>query len=266
MSRYISRRALVGLVVLVVIWGVLVGLRFFMSRHDYEQVLRGRRPRFARETWFLSDGGTVVYRGLGYDLTAQHRFHVEANVAIGYDRGPILKYWLNWLLLPLSDKKEIRFEKRELQCTTNFSYIFRGIVSYAWERQGAFPPDLQALVEIGATHPRTLQCPDRSDPRSCDYFYLPPEGVFNVGFDGAETRPAAPPDALVLCDYEGNHEGGRHVAFATGHVKWLTEEEFQADLAKPVNAAFAAALRKAEAGAADSRPASATSSPSTRPS
>ena len=33
---------------------------------------------------------------------------------------------------------------------------------------------------------------------------------------------------------------------AWGSVKRLTEVEFQAELAKPVNAAFAAALKKAE--------------------
>lgn len=113
MNRCSRRRALVALVGLVVIWGVLVGLRFCTSQHDYEQVLLGRRPTFAWQIQSSTDGGTVVYRGLGYDLTAQHRFHVEDGLPIGYDRGPILEYWLNWLLLPLSDKKEIKFERME---------------------------------------------------------------------------------------------------------------------------------------------------------
>ena len=105
------------------------------------------------------------------------------------------------------------------------------------------------------------QEPSAEPNRRCDYFYLPPKGLMGLGGDGAETRPAAPPDALMLCDYEGNHEGCRNVAFATCRVKHLTEAEFQAALAKPVNAAFAAALKKAEAGAVDSLPASATSAP-----
>ena len=113
MNRRRRRTALAALVGLALIWGLLVGLRFLMSQHDYERVLRGRRPTFARQIWFLSDGGTVAYRGLGYDLTAHQRFHVKDGLPLGYDRGPILEYWLNWLLLPLSDKKEIRFEPME---------------------------------------------------------------------------------------------------------------------------------------------------------
>ena len=113
MNRHKRRKALVVLVGLAVMWGVLVLLRLLTSWHDYEQVRRGSRPTFARQIWSASDGGTVVYRGLGYDLTAQNRFHVENGLPVGYDRGPLLEYWLNWLLLPLPEKEEIRFEPME---------------------------------------------------------------------------------------------------------------------------------------------------------
>jgi len=104
------RKVVIFLVGLAVIWVVLVGLRFFMSRHDYDQVLHGNKPTFAMESWLADDGGSVGYQGVGYELTALQRFRGEDGLPIGYDKGPILEYKLNWLLLPLADKKEIRFE------------------------------------------------------------------------------------------------------------------------------------------------------------
>ena len=110
MARRRKRMLLMVAVGLLVVWMLLFSIRFFTSRHDYRQVLQGREPTFARQISAIADGGTVGYRGLGYDLTAWHSFHVENAQVIGHDMGPELTYRLNWLLLPLSNKKEIRFE------------------------------------------------------------------------------------------------------------------------------------------------------------
>ena len=61
------------------------------------------------------------------------------------------------------------------------------------------------------------------------------------------------PSAMVACDYIDNHldmgasRSGRNVLTFDGAVRWMGEAEFQAQLAQPQNAAFAAALREAEA-------------------
>lgn len=151
-----------------------------------------------------------------------------------------------------------------IPCAANLNGIGKAIVMYRTEHEDAFPPKLEVL--ISSVPWKMLRCPavDEKMPRElsaeqykrCDYFYLAPSGV-----------PAdVPGDSLMVCDLRGYHDDVRNVVYAPGNVRRLTEVEFQAELAKPVNAAFAAALRKAEAGAVDSRPASATSAPSTRPS
>ena len=92
----------------VACWGLIVGLRVLFSHTDYDRVLSGDRPLFALPWVTYSDGGTVEYQGLGYRLTRQCRFHVENGEPTGYDYGPILEYQLNWLLLPMTNRKDIR--------------------------------------------------------------------------------------------------------------------------------------------------------------
>jgi prepilin-type processing-associated H-X9-DG protein len=40
-------------------------------------------------------------------------------------------------------------------------------------------------------------------------------------------RVVEPRSAMIVYDKPGNHEGGRNVLFLDGHVRWLTEGEFQ---------------------------------------
>lgn len=51
----------------------------------------------------------------------------------------------------------------------------------------------------------------------------------------------------MICEMGGNHRHVRYVVFVDGHFETALEETFQSDLLRrPENAAFAAALRKAE--------------------
>ncbi len=121
-----KRKIITIAVGLSVLWLILVFSRIVFSRVDYQRVQRGAAPMFAWEEAYLSDGGTVIYQGIGYELTAQHRFHVENGEPIGYDSGPILQYQLNWLLLPLTDKQDIRFVPRKIcdHATTEVNPLF----------------------------------------------------------------------------------------------------------------------------------------------
>jgi len=70
--------------------------------------------------------------------------------------------------------------------------------------------------------------------RTCDYFLHAPVGPPH-------------PETLLACDLSGNHRNDdRHVIYASGQTVHLTSEEFQAELAKPVNAEFAVRLAAAE--------------------
>ena len=138
-----------------------------------------------------------------------------------------------WLVPELTSLKEL--DKR-CRCGGNLNAIGNSIAAYWAENQGAYPRDLDVLVRQGLVAKTMLRCPGGEGNRRCDYFYLAPSG------DAA----AVPDDLLVACDLRGNHRDVRNVMYASGSVKRLTEVEFQAELAKPVNAAFAAALREAE--------------------
>jgi len=123
--------------------------------------------------------------------------------------------------------------KRAL-CGSHLNCIGKGMVMYGAENGDAYPPDLDLLVESGMVTPKMLQCPSTDGSRKVDYFYLPP------------AQPNASAKTLVACDLAGNHKDGRNVLYAAGNVKWRSEQVFQAELANPLNAAFAAALRKIE--------------------
>lgn len=138
-----------------------------------------------------------------------------------------------WLLPGLTCKSE---QLKQARCVFNLNGIGEGIFEYAQKNQGAYPPDLEVLVRQRLVTRNRLQCPGAEGNRLCDYFYLAPSG------DPADV----PRDLLMACDLRDNHGEGREALYAYGNVRSLTEVEFQAELAKPVNAAFAAALRKAE--------------------
>ncbi|MFP4055124.1 MAG: hypothetical protein ACLFV7_14795 [Phycisphaerae bacterium] len=108
MSRT-RRKLLTGLGIAVVLWTTAAGLRLAFSRYDYDRVRQGQRPVFATEVWSMGDGGTVGYRGLGYDIEARHRMHARDGKLVGHHVGPILICWGNWLLGPLEDRSDVRF-------------------------------------------------------------------------------------------------------------------------------------------------------------
>lgn len=100
------------------------------------------------------------------------------------------------------------------------------------------PPTLQQLVDDTVIEQRALQCRDNKG-RPVDYFYLP------------APLPRASEDSrrILACDFIDNHDGrGRAVLFTDGSAEWCPGEELPAVFDLPENRAFAAALRKAEAG------------------
>ncbi len=97
------------------------------------------------------------------------------------------------------------------------------------------PSDLQVLVDAGSVPHKQLTHPLRNPPsgRPSDYFYLPPSA-------------GSPPDAIIACNYLDCDPKGRSVLLNDHTVRWLDMADFAAELAKPHNAAFAAALRAGE--------------------
>jgi len=96
------------------------------------------------------------------------------------------------------------------------------------------PPDLETIVKTGVIGKGTLRCPSAKAGGQGEYFYLAP-------------AKGAAGTTIVACDLKGNHRGeGRNVLFSGFNVRWMKEADFQAELAKLENAAFAVALSAAD--------------------
>ena len=124
-----------------------------------------------------------------------------------------------------------RGKAKQSICAANLNIIGKGLHIYLAEFDQV-PPEIWTLTQYG-TSPQAFKCPSASSGRRSDYFFLlPPMDV--------------PGTTIIACDYRGNHKDGRNILTFQATVKWLSEADFQAELALPENAAFAKALRQAE--------------------
>lgn len=125
----------------------------------------------------------------------------------------------------------------EVRCISNLRNIGSAVSMYRAENGDKWPQDLQVLQNSQQLGYNSLRCPSAPKGSQNDYFYFAPPTA------GVEAGASS---SVVACDHKGNHRDGRNVLFEDGSVRKLSESEFQAELAKPHNAAFAAALRAAE--------------------
>lgn len=123
-------------------------------------------------------------------------------------------------------------------CSNNLHQIGIAIASYAHDNSYCTPDSLDQLVKqkyLQST--QGLQCPSCTQTGPGGYFYFSP---------GSLPKLSDPSAAIVACDYRSSHGGTRNVLYADWHLATMPETKFQRDLQRPENAAFAAALRKAE--------------------
>ncbi|MCD4825159.1 MAG: DUF308 domain-containing protein [Phycisphaerae bacterium] len=94
-----------------------------------------------------------------------------------------------------------------------------------------YPQQLSQLIEEGLGE-RTLYYPGKRE-LGVAYFYLAP-------------AKDAPAETIMACEKAGFDENDRNVLSADGSVQRITNDEFAEALAKPHNAKFAKALKRAE--------------------
>lgn len=110
-----------------------------------------------------------------------------------------------------------------LRCRSNLHLITLACQQYAAEQDGKYPPNLEALERyVGSAD--CFQCPATGRK----YIYAPGPGAGRRLWDYES-------DAIVACDEKGNHEDGRNVAFADGHVQFVSEQHFQELLSRRAN-------------------------------
>lgn len=134
--------------------------------------------------------------------------------------GPLL------LAVLLPTQRALVVKREEEACASNLRAIFREITPSV----GKSPdPNLILLAD-----PARMRCPSATTHSRMDYFYLP------LDLEESDDQMR-----MMVCDFRSNHQGrGRNVYFGSGEVRWLTEDEFQNELQKPRNSAFAEALAK----------------------
>src|SRR6185295_10136734 len=102
MKRHRRKLVLAAVVFMVLYVGSYL-ISMFCGETDYQRVLRGAEPAFAREKWFFTDGGTTVYRGFGYTVVRIHSIHDESqtdnqgHASTLFESGASLRYKFRWL-------------------------------------------------------------------------------------------------------------------------------------------------------------------------
>ena len=129
---------------------------------------------------------------------------------------------------------------KQAVCRANLKNLATATMMYSVDYDEQPPPNLAALNPYLGGPGAMMTCPSRKNPQPgrLDYVYVPPATRI--------IRVERPGDTILMCDLKGNHDDGRNVAFVDGHVRWMTESEFQSRLAQPHNATFADGLRKIE--------------------
>lgn len=111
------------------------------------------------------------------------------------------------ILLPsLARAREL--SKRTV-CAANMQGIGVALMTYAEANDGAYPPDLDTLIDEGLISEGTLICPSTDD--DTDSYEYDPE----VAQSAAEDEP-------ILKEYLDNHKGeGQNMLFGDGHVEFV---------------------------------------------
>ena len=79
---------------LLVAYAATYGVSLMTGASDFKGLTAGRDPAFAfRNREQMTDGGTIVYQGLGYRVLRLHRLKGSSELEV----GPCLQYQLRWL-------------------------------------------------------------------------------------------------------------------------------------------------------------------------
>lgn len=140
------------------------------------------------------------------------------------------------ILLPSLNKA--REAANRVKCASNLRQIGIGILLYANENKGKYPPDLGTLVSGGELTPEVFICPtsgtmppprpgnpaDRANWEkqvatwvndNSDYVYL-----------GKGLNSTAGADTVVVHEKPGSHNNyGMNILFGDGHVEWMITPE-----------------------------------------
>ena len=110
-----------------------------------------------------------------------------------------------------------REQAKRTQCLTHLRTIGVAIMTYQNDFEGAFPPDLETLLETEEVSAEMLVCPSSGDE----------EGEISYVYRGSDlTVEKVQPMVIVAYDKYENHQGDcRNVLFADAHIERMEQEE-----------------------------------------
>ena len=118
-------------------------------------------------------------------------------------------------------------------CADQLEKAYKILESYAKGDRGRFPAAVTRLIPKYMDDMMPFCCPEAGDG-TLQYRYT----------TGLTTE--SPPDAPLLYDDEGYHEGGRNVLLVSGKVRWMTDEELEERLEALTASAEAEEAEEAE--------------------
>jgi prepilin-type processing-associated H-X9-DG protein len=138
------------------------------------------------------------------------------------------------MLLPALSRA--REEARRVVCKQNLLQIGLATSAYTQNNNNKLPTTGKpndSAASLALLYPgylnslQVFRCPSTvNEPAwpltesGCSYQYL------------STVDPNAPPNTIIAFDKDGNHMGGRNALFMDGHISWMTEDQFQSQLAE----------------------------------
>ncbi|MCD4825162.1 MAG: DUF308 domain-containing protein [Phycisphaerae bacterium] len=114
----------------------------------------------------------------------------------------------------------------------NLHGLRHAIAAYAAENNNQYPQQLSQLLKEKYITEKRFRYPGK-EKLGVAYCYLAP-------------AKDAPAETIVACEKADFDEEGRNVLFVDRNLRWMANDEFAKTLAKPANAKFAEALKRAE--------------------
>jgi len=124
---------------------------------------------------------------------------------------------------------------RRCSCMSNVRFLGLAATQYAEEHGGRYPNDLVVLLQEGYLPALySFICPSSGKRPRDELWDRDPKTItseelaeFNCYVLVPGARPTWPGNLIIIHEKDNHWGAGRNCWFNDGHVKWLTEDEFQ---------------------------------------
>jgi prepilin-type processing-associated H-X9-DG protein len=142
------------------------------------------------------------------------------------------------ILLPSLNKA--RESANRVKCGSNLRQIGQGMLLYANDHGGSYPPDLGSLITAEQLSVETLVCPSSEDSVPPDVLNGTPEQRAawanqhsSYEYLGTGMANDQRQDQVLAYEKPGNHGSvGMNLLFGDGHVEWMLMPQAQAEIAR----------------------------------